>query len=250
MIQVHTNGEQFDLYANTRIELEFTNPAFAPADEGGSFGYPFSLPGTAKNHRLTSFAYLLQKREVLQISIPATVFVFGLPIADGILKLTYPVSRQEVRVFIVVNTFADAVKDQSLRSVDYGETDTIAIAGTGAFMDASTTPGSDRVAFYPSLAFLHQNKFENGGFDAAFREIVPHPYIHFLYKKIIEHYGYTLDDAFYTTADDLKNLTLYHHRHVSFDPDTLSFVLDIQRLVPDIGVAVFIKSLDSLFNLA
>ncbi len=249
MISIEVQGEQFDLYANTRIELEYINPAFAPAGEDGSFGYPFNVPGTSQNHRLTGFAYNLQKRDVLGISLPAKIALFGLPIADGILKLTYPVSRESIRVFIVVNSFADAVKDQSLRSVDYGDEDYISIVGSAqnAYMNARLIPGSDRVAFYPSMAYLRQNPYESGSFNAFYREIVPHPYIHFLYKRIIQHFGYTFEDAFFL-PDDLQHLTLYHHRHVEFDPDASMFVLNIQRLVPDIDVADFIKALDSLFN--
>lgn len=250
MISITANGEQLDLLAKTSIEFEFINPAFSSAGQDGSFGYPFTLPGTSKNHRITGHAYNLQKRDVLAISIPAKIFVYGLPIADGILKLTFPVSREQVKVFVVVNTFADAVKDQSLRSVNYGDVDTMAISGAAykTYMNDRIAPGSDRVAFYPSYAYLQQNPYESGvGFDAFYREIVPHPYIKFLYRSIIEHFGYAFEDGLFTPAD-LQHLTLYHHRHVAFDPDTASFVLDLSKIVPDLDVADFIKKLDSLFN--
>lgn len=250
MISITVNGEQLDLLANTSIEFEFINPAFSTAGQDGSFGYPFTLPGTTKNHRITGHAYNLQKREVLAISMSAQVHVLGLPLAEGVLKLTYPVSREQVKVFVVVNTFADAVKNVGMRNVDYGNVDSLAIAGAAyeTYMNARTTPGSDRVAFYPSLAHLRQNPYEAGSFTAFFREIVPHPYINFLYEKIIRHFGYNFTDQFFSTAADLQHLTLYHHRHVDFDPDTASFLLDIAKLVPDIDVADFVKALDSLFN--
>ena len=248
MISIEVQGEQLDLREDTRIELEFINPAFAPEGENGSFGYPFDLPGTSRNHRLTGHAHNLQKREVLQVSIPARLSIFGLALTEGILKLTFPVGREGIRVFIVVSTFADVVKDQLLRSVDFGATYSIPIADINSFMNDRVEPGSSDFAFYPSQGFLLQNPYENGSFSAFYREVVAHPYLLFVYRKIFEHFGYRFRDGFFT-EEDLRHLTLYHHRHVSFDPGTASFVLDLQQMVPDIEVAGFIKKIGSLFNL-
>ncbi|MEO1210777.1 MAG: hypothetical protein AAFX78_14675 [Cyanobacteria bacterium J06638_20] len=248
MISIEVKGEQLDLYANTSIELEFLSPAFHAAGEDGSFGYPFTLPGTPRNHRLTGHAYDLQKREVLQVSLPAKISILGLALMDGILKLTFPVGRESLRVFIVMDSFADVVKDQKLRSVDFGPIYSIPIFEVDDFMNDRVVPGSDDFAFYPSQGFLLQNKYENGSFDASYREVVPHPYLQFIYRQIFTHFGYRFQDRFFTTAD-LRQLTLYHHRHVTFNPEDNTFTLDLQKTVPDIDVSVFLKNIASLFNL-
>jgi len=262
MIQLEASGEILDLYPDTSVELELINPAFTTADEGGSFGYPFDLPGTVTNHRITGHAYLLERRDVLNISIPYRLDLFGLGVSSGVLKLTYPVSREKIRAFLVVNTFADAIKNHTLKDITYSDREDFDLpTDVEAHMATAIVPQSKEYAFFPSLIGevddFFQNEYVNGGgagnyfeyFNQGYVTCVPHPYAYDVYRRLVEQQGYRFDDQFFSLADDLRNLVLYHHRVSQYDAVLEKFYLDVNEAVPEVSLSAYIRAFNSMFCL-
>lgn len=272
MIQLEATatGELFDLYPDTSVELEFNNPAFASADEGGSFGYPFDLPGTQHNHRITGHAYMLERRDVLGLSIPVRLTLFGLPIAEGVAKLTYPVSRERIRIYLVVSSFADVIKNKTLKGVDYGPAETIADwPGLEARMLECIEPRSAKFAFPVSRISrnpaFYQNDFHEGAYYAFseyyrfgqpgyfylsqfFFSAVAQPYVEEVMRAVFNSQGYGVDATAFFSTDDLRNLILHHHRTVQIT-EAVEFVIDMQEAVPDISLSAFLRAMQNQFNL-
>jgi hypothetical protein len=261
-LEVTATGELLDLYPDTSVELELVNPAFTSADEGGSFSYPFDLPGTSTNHRITGHAYLLEKRDVLGISIRAKLSLFGLPVADGVLKITFPVSRERIRVYLVVNTFADLIKSKSLKDITYADREDFDLpVDVETHMGDAVAPGSKEYAFFPSLIGevddFFQNEFINAGglgnffsyFSESYITCVPHPYAYNVYKRLVEQQGYQFDDRFFSTATDLRNLVLYHHRVSRYDDALGKWYIDMLEAVPNVSASTYIRALSSMFGL-
>lgn len=272
MIQLEATatGELLDLLPDTSVELELVSPAFATADESGSFGYPFDLPGTATNHRLTGHAYLLEKRDVIGASLPARLSVSGLPVADGLLKLTYPASRERIRVFFVVNRFADLVKNRSIRDVDYPAREEYAtdFGPLEARMGEVVAPNSAEFVFYPSMLSSEGGFVQNDYKDGAFRlfaqmdgmaqpgadlstfyfTAVPHPYLKDVYRRVVQHHGYSLEDGLFSTAADLRQVVLHHHRLVGADEANDLLYIDLKESVPDLSISSFLRAVDAVFN--
>jgi hypothetical protein len=271
MIQLEATatGELLDLYPDTSVELEYINPAFATADESGSFGYPFDLPGTSTNHRISGHAYMLERRDVIGISIEVRLTLFGLPIALGVAKLTYPVSRERIRVFLVVSRFSDLIKNRSIRSVPYPAREEYAtdFGPLETRMGEVVAPNSEEFVFYPSMLSSEGGFVQNDYVDGTFRlfaqmdgltqpgadlstfyfTAVPHPYLVDVYRRVVEGNGYSFDDGLFSTAADLRQLVLHHHRPCGADEVADLLYIDLKESVPDVAISTFLRSVDSVF---
>jgi hypothetical protein len=168
------------------------------------------------------------------------------------------VSKERIRVFLVVNTFAVEIRDKALRGIDFPPVQNLGpfYADVDDHMDATIPPHSQEYAFFPSLLgevdYFYQNDYWPSDphfrtYSRGFLGAVAHPYIVHIYRRICHTYGYSFDDGLFSTATDLYNLVLYHHRTISQDPDTEEFSIDMAKAVPAITISSFLRAIDSMF---
>ncbi|MFN4254530.1 MAG: hypothetical protein ACK4Q5_05950 [Saprospiraceae bacterium] len=253
MIQLFVNDETLDLRPDTSIGLELVSPAFV--EDSGSYSYPFDLPRTQKNLRLLGDPARLDRREKPKTSIAARLFVGGSQVCEGALRFSFPAAGQTIKVFLVVNGFADAIADKTIRDINHqAPQNFVTLSALQTHMaDTVNSPASHEHVFFPVYAgekYNLQNPFTGGVFYPEFFEskAAPFPYLYFIVKRIFDTFGWAWDDRFFSISQELRTLVLVTPREIERNSSS-AFPLDLKNIVPKVGIGAFLKAIAGMFGL-
>lgn len=121
MIAITINSEALDLYENTSIRLEKSNPMFDFDSIPGAIVFPFKIPHTARNLRLLKYPDTIMN-VALDTPFDAVLILAGLHYADAVLRIDQVVVNEStIYLTLDAGDFLSLIKELSLKEIDLGQ---------------------------------------------------------------------------------------------------------------------------------
>ncbi len=288
MLSLIVNQEPLDLLPDSTITIDEVSPLFEKDSIPGGFSYPFNLPVTPTNRRLTGFADRLERKVTGRTELPFQLFHSGKLIHAGNLVIIEAADHYRANLEISNGDLSSKIKNKKLKDLDLG--------GTRNWVwQTEYKYGTDDFALFPiyndefseftpdpayGLNHYRLNSFENGSFyhePGKHYVVCPFAFINYLIKQIFTQYGFQIIENVFETDADLSDLVLYTTWDITYQEVTYSLqnvLLGIDQYgeevweeinvgvgvrvqdewnladcMPDMLVSDFLLSLRNLFNL-
>lgn len=264
MIGLRYNGDFLDVDTDAALTFELNNIVFSSADSSrlpGSFSFPYTLPGTARNRTLLNYPDRIDNSERFDENGAVDVYYHGKVIFRGLLKVTE--ASDTIKVYIVANPLS-TLKTVPLNELDLGgeRTFTDAAELIDHAKDTATDPLDYDYIFFPvyNLGFLTNESsekqrwmnFYNGDTEAFEPDtdapgFMPFIRLEYLLERMFESEEYTFVND-WQVIPDLRKITLYNHRTL-FNDGALETTIDLRNHVPDTKATDLLRKIVGNFNL-
>jgi len=266
MLSIEVNGIPLDLPEDFSATLNLKSPLFNTI---GDYTFPFKLPATPKNVAALNWTHRIESNRDQFQYISADLLFSGLLIFSGSIRLKKADDKTyQGSLFVERGNFNFEIKDKELNVVDYGS---MTFESENDVLDYLTST-LDRLYPLEPLAcpeIYNPTYFEPPSEDAGQhwynymsrvdgklrlytteenRTLInPSLYLQFVLRKIIDHFGYTLNDEFFYPDEVLRQLAFYTSYSINF---RFWFIHDIyfNLLIPKLTISKLITHLENMFN--
>jgi hypothetical protein len=287
MLGIEINKEFLDLPPDTSMELIEENPflQFAEDTTIGNYSLPVEFILNEKNTRLTRYAGVIQKKIDLT-GIEARLYGNGIQHSRGRLKIEKvphnlnSIDRGRISAYYLTGNsdFYQDIKDKNMRSIEVGGDrtfawDDFATSGPGFWGHLNTVMhaavNAYDYAFFPvmnndwitrpgDVNVMNYVRIDGSDFTPQSSKIVPFPYLHYVLKKAVSTYGWTIDGDVFSDSNFMK-ITLINFRSIDWAYYTkessiwgarprASITFNIQDHLPDMSIANFLTALKNRFG--
>lgn len=235
MIGFRINEEFLELDEGTSIQMDLNNPLFNQDFEKGSLTYDITAPKSPKNQRLLKFAGSLSVRSHTKEALSCQMWLQNQLWRVGKLRVLEASDKYKF------NFQSDA------GTLDTLSTDKLRAAGLGtAPLTASVKSLDDPYALVPVLNNAFYKEGGNGYMNLFSGEnhmppLIPMPYLVDIIRKVLDRYGYAPTGAW------LEEVAT--RRRVIYNVIEASGIVELNRHVPDLFVADFLKAIRKRYGL-
>lgn len=119
MIGLKVNGEFLDLDEGTKVRLQMNSPVIDRKIFPGEYSFPFRIPATARNLRLTGYRHLPESAGKPDQVVEAVLYVHNVVFNKGFLQTNYSGSPFIDINFIINSSKFSLIKDVSIRDLEF-----------------------------------------------------------------------------------------------------------------------------------
>jgi len=260
MIGFNINDEALDLEPGTMVQVEYFSSLFDVDRIPGMLTYPITLPWSKKNKRLLGFPGQLSVRSYRKEPFACSMYLSNLWRVGKLFVLGTSDKGISVNFQSDVGDLGEAFKNDSLRDLDLG-TDQLVDAVRDIYPATKYALFPVRnPAFYDGKNpdFCQYLNYYDGGFKTNLNSSVhrhartPFPYLVYIMRRVMAHYGYTLSGA-WLEEEETRRLVIYNTQSLD-QPGSASNAfrsgIRFNEHVPDMKVNEFMKAIRAAFGLA
>lgn len=264
-IALKANGKFLDL-GNVRLGVQYDNPIFYRNKIPGIITYPFDVPAESKvNRSLFKHPQVSSSTAFVDSIDNVELYIYGVLWKIGKLNLLSGNSKvYQLNFQSDSGDLSEGIKQLKLYEIDLGAE----VLDYG--VTAATYPTYNYALFtvrwdnfygdtnpdYLGYVNYYDSSFLTNSGAASEHAIVPFPYLHYLLKKVFDHFGYVLKGDILTDAN-FNKLVVMNNRaldKVQGSINVFDTAIDFTKHVPDITIGNFITAvkakagIDFIFN--
>jgi len=264
MLSIIVARKSLDLDAATSITLKFLSPVF---NEIGDHSFPFKLPSTAKNKVILHWKNRVENSCDKYEFFPAVIRWNNIDIFSGSLRIQSAGLDYEGVLYVDKGNFNYEIKNRNLHELDMGRLRFTSQSAAMAYFNSTLDKTFPQVSIaFPEVKNEHyfdppdpdpSRWYYNLKRDGLLYPttplgneslLIPNIYLRWVLEKIASLFGYTLDDQFFSSREELNNLVIYNSRTVLisayYNPGTIHY----HNHVPRLKVNKFLAGLETMFN--
>lgn len=198
MTDIYINTELVELYSDEIIVMSYAvNNLFEIESRQGSYSNTFKIPATKKNNLILGFSNnVLSVSDLPYLKIPCLIYSDGLLQVEGIAQImTATPSEYEIRISSGNSNWFELIADKNIQSTltgceysQYWNISTVSTNRANIWTDVFIYPNID----YGELFFL-----PFGVFDIDWFKLYPAIYAKFLFKKIFDDAGLSIESDWF-----------------------------------------------------
>ncbi|MCX6248351.1 MAG: hypothetical protein NTW10_11515 [Bacteroidetes bacterium] len=266
MLSIVIADQPLDLSDDFSVSLNLKSPIF---NEVGDYSFPFKVPSTSRNRSILGWKNRLASTQNIYEMFEGSIRWNGMILYSGQIKVKTASDKTfEGTLYVNKGNFNYEAKGLILNSIDFGMMNFASDDLAMDYFNWSITrfnpevdfamPQISNLDFYdpqatnPELQSYNlvfpDGKLHKVTSDGQRRTIlVPFLYLKFVLNKLADHFGYRLQDEFFTSCEELSRLVIYHSVNIS---EVLFGLQQIyyHRFLPKVKVSEFISGLEKWFN--